>query len=496
MIRVVMPPLYRTVPVLLATIAMPAASRLLVDTVGWTDRDLQFYGPALRYLVYDTTFGTHVVWKNGYGEIRYNHCPRHGTWRWPTGTVINRFQRNLGCLDIDVRNGWAYISTDYLWRGRPVISYFADSAAGAGSFRETRLAYDRRHNLVAASDRGYPKFAALSADSIYYYGYFGGVPLGEVGPFPSHNLAVSKQSGRFGYIWTTNQGPHAGRLYLKQTPNNGANWYATVSLSDSVPSTYNRSLLGACATYDTIRLHLIADLYDGTNRYDVVFWHYCPYLSPPWHVALHVALPDTTPIGTRNLAACRPSIGLDRRRQEFYIVWEQFDPGNIDPRTGLARADIWASRSRDYGCTWGDPQRLTGPDSVSHRFPFLAEVVDETLRILCFGDRVAGVWEQGEGEQTVNPVLLLRIPADRLPVAVGEQSAPIPSQRPPGHKLVTGTGLGFSESGSLKLVDATGRIMLAADSPTIAARRTAAGVYFAILKDGLRTRVVRILRTR
>ncbi|MEO0073840.1 MAG: hypothetical protein ABIK43_04180 [candidate division WOR-3 bacterium] len=475
---------------LICTLAasLPAHSLTIIDTIGWTDRDLQFYGPARRYLVYDTLRGTHAVWKNGYGEIRYNYCPRNGSWRWQNGTVVNRTQRNLGCLDVDIRNGWAYISTDYLWRGRPVISCLTDSAAGAGSFREYNLDYDRRHNLVAASDRGYAKFAALSGESLYFYSYFGGFPLGQVGSFPTHNLAVSKQSGRFGYIWTVTSGEDKDRLFLKQTPNNGANWYATVCLSDSVPSSYNRSLLGACATYDTIRIHLIADFYDGTNRQEVVLWHYCPYLSPCWHVVHHIRLPDSSPIGTCNLAACRPSIGINRRRHELYVVWEQFDPENIDPQTGLCRAGIWASRSQNLGISWGAPIRLTPADSISYRFPFLAEVVADTLRILCFADPIAGVWEFGEGSQTRNPVLLLRVPADSLPVAIGDPARP-------DHGLSAEGSL--ADGGQrLRLLDALGRTLATGASLKEVSCRLPAGIYFAVSDKGNRTGTVRLVLVR
>jgi hypothetical protein len=79
---------------------------------------------------------------------------------------------------------------------------------------------------------------------------------------------------------------------------------------------------------------------------------------------------------------------------------------------------------------WGEPVRLTVPDNTSKRFPFLAEVVDDTLRVLYFADKVAGFWEQGQGVQTTNAVVYLRVAADFLPTAVQERPDPGLAQEP------------------------------------------------------------------
>jgi hypothetical protein len=406
--------------VLLLTLVVWAGAQALVDTIGFTDRDRQMYGPAIKYLVNDTLSGVHAVWKDGFGIIRYNFRPRSGDWRWPNGAAVNTDPRNLGCLDVDVSDGTAVLSADYLFRNAHLLVWLADSAPGAAVFRATEVSPDYKYTLVGTANYGYTKFAVLSNETLCYRSYLADYPLGYVGAFPSFNLAVSKQSGRYGYIWAANDGPDRGVLFLKQTPNNGQNWYAASRLSDSVPSALNRTLLSACGTYDTIRVHLVTDMYDGANRHRAQLWHYSPDIEPVWSLVYEYSCGESVDLGDDALAACRPSIGMNRALGEVYVTWEQFDPANPDPQTGQCRADIWAARSTDQGRTWGRAVRLTAPDSTSKRFPFLAEVVDDTLRIICFADKVAGFSEQGQGPRTTNAVLYLRVPVDELPVGIAE----------------------------------------------------------------------------
>jgi uncharacterized protein (DUF2237 family) len=226
--------------------------------------------------------------------------------------------------------------------------------------------------------------------------------------------------------------------------------------------------------YDTIRIHLVADLYDGTDVHRSQLWHYCPYDTPSCRFIHEYSVPESARLGAHNLAACRPSVGIDRRRMELYAVWVQFDPANTDPVTGLCRADLWAARSNDTGHTWAEPVRLTGPDTFSRQFAFLAEVVDETLHLLCFADRVAGVWEQGEGPQTTNPVLQLSVPVAMLPQAV-EQS-PAPRRAALGPSLLRGElQLGIIDR--VTAFDRSGR-QVAQTGSNRAGQHLVPGVYF------------------
>jgi len=406
------------------TLVAVTQAQIVAETIGFTSRDRQMYGPAVRYIAFDSLSGTHAVWKDGYGSIRYNFRPRDGGWRWPGGMVVNSEPRTLGSMDINVRLSSAMISADHLVGNTHILTRFVDSTSGMGDFHEQDLGGDCRFTLVGAANFGFYKFAALSADTLIYRAPVVAITIGHVGPFPAFNLAVSKQSGQYGYIWAETEGPDRGTLFLQETPNNGQNWYAVSRLSDSVPSPLSRSLLSGCGTYDTTRIHLLTDLYDGSDVLHSQIWHYSNHLSPNWRLVHEYSCPTETRIGDDALAADRPSIGMNRRLGEICAVWEQFDPGNVDPVTGPCRADIWAARTVDADHNWGPAMRLTLPDSTSKRFPFLSEVVNDTLHIIYFADRVAGFSEQGQGPQTTNAVVYLRVPVDLLPAGVAERERP------------------------------------------------------------------------
>ncbi len=495
---------------LLALVA-GARAQVVAETIGFTSRDRQMYGPAVRYVAFDSLSGTHAVWKDGYGSIRYNFRPRSGGWRWPGGMVVNSEPRTLGSMDINVRFGSAMISADHLFRNTHLLTRFVDSSSGTGNFHEQEVGGDCRYTLVGAANFGFYKFAALSDDSLIYRSRAGARLIGHVGAFPAFNLAVSKQSGRYGFIWAETEGPDRGALFLKETPNNGQNWFETSRLSDSVPSPLSRSLLSGCGTYDTIRIHLLTDLYDGTDVTHSQIWHYSKYPNPYWRLVHEYSCPTGTRLGDVALAADRPSIGMNRALGELYAVWEQFDPGNVDPATGLCRADIWAARTIDANHNWGPALRLTQPDSTSKRFPFLSEVVNDTLHIIYFADQVAGFSEQGQGPQTTNAVVYLRVPADLLPAGIAENrilaaehlgldARPNPFRTTTSIRLSGSSLITHHSSLVVRVFDATGRLVRSAPiGPALPASISFGdgvrpGIYFVTIGTGPGTPTCRVVK--
>jgi hypothetical protein len=202
-------------------------------------------------------------------------------------------------------------------------------------------------------------------------------------------------------------------------------------------------------------------------------WHYSKYPAPRWRLVHEFSCPTGTRIGDDALAADRPSIGMNRSLGELYAVWEQFDPDNVDPVTGLCRADIWAARTSGAAHNWSPALRLTHPDSTSKRFPFLAEVVNDTLHVIYFADQVAGFSELGQGPQTTNAVVYLRVPVDVLPSGVAESPGPLVTSlavdaRPnpfAGATTIRLSGSSFipaPTSFPIRVFDATGRLVRSA----------------------------------
>ena len=112
---------------------------------------------------------------------------------------------------------------------------------------------------------------------------FGGVCLGKVGWFPSHNLSASKTNGMLAIFWTRNDGANDGDLYLRQSTNNGNYWRDTTVPSRSIPDSWRDTYLGASGVHDhNGNLHIMANTYDGSDRNAAAIWHYCPTNLPPW----------------------------------------------------------------------------------------------------------------------------------------------------------------------------------------------------------------------
>ena len=108
------------------------------------------------------------------------------------------------------------------------------------------------------------------------------------------------------------------------------------------------------------------------------------------------------------------------------VVWEQFDPLNVEPATDFLRADIWAAKSTDQGRTWGAPLRLTDPDNTSKRYPGAAAFADGNLHVMFLIDSLAGASAKEQGRPTNNPVAYLRVPVAQIPAAVTELE-PLPA---------------------------------------------------------------------
>jgi hypothetical protein len=192
-------------------------------------------------------------------------------------------------------------------------------------------------------------------------------------------------------------------------------------------------------------------------------------------------------IGDAALYASRPTLGRCAATHQLVCVWEQFDSTNVEPRTGLLRADVWAARGDSAGTNWGIPVRLTDPDSTSKRFPCVAGwTMDDTFVVTYEVDRCAGFADMGQGPATENPIAAQYVSIESLPppdAGVAEQ----PSTTEPTHGfgatvvrtlLCLPLGVVAVHGQSPCLLDIAGRKVLDLQPGANDVRALAPGVYF------------------
>jgi hypothetical protein len=462
---------------------------------GYTTNDQQVYGPALKRIARDTLAGTHLVWKDAYSNPVYNFFDRRSrAWHWPNGTPVFDQRASLGSLEINPLDQIPTISGSFLQSGRHTAIYAYDSAVAQGRFTsvENQTRNELQWNLTTFSNDGRHQFAALAHDSIMYHRNGSPTYLGQAGNFPTHNIAGSQANSHLAIFWTRTKLPDMGDLYLRRSTNTGYGWRSPIVPSRTIPDDWQHTFLGAYGEYDRQGdLHIVANVYNGTNCFASALWHYCEANTPNWsliyrcmenrdatvfapktggvpvfHICVHLcsSVVSTGSLPTEALIAGRPTIAENPRTGDFFVVWEQFDPLNSEPETGILRADLWAARSHDQGRTWASPLRLTEPDQTSKRYPGLARIVDDTLHIQYLCDSIAGSASQGQGRATQNPIVYLRVPAVLIPSAVSEDR-PCASNGAPRLSITPSHGGAIIEwtlSGSpasLRVLDISGRLV-------------------------------------
>jgi hypothetical protein len=178
-------------------------------------------------------------------------------------------------------------------------------------------------------------------------------------------------------------------------------------------------------------------------------------------------------------------------------VWEQFDSTNVEPRTGLLRADIWAARGDSTGQSWGIPVRLTSPDSTSKRFPSVAgQAAGDTIIVSYLTDLCAGFAMYQQGPDTYNPYVVQWVPLESLPpplAAVNEPKKPTQMiQYPQSATVIRGRMVMPRDRYPVRavLLDATGRSRMDLQPGENDIRCLMSGIYFVREASGIRRVVV------
>ena len=522
-----------------------------LDTIGGTTYDWMANGPRMRMIVNSPEYGVHALWMFSTAttgtdfpdrNMRYNFYEFSArAWNWldpdhmQSGVIVFGKRAGYGNIDADPTTGNAVVGGHVAVGGGADItpSVARDAAPGAGIFEycdSTELGITQWPRTTVGQDGQINIFPITAAYALSYSHIAAGnwptfsTPVTGIVPspgFPTHNIAASKVSSKVSLVWEISTDVPED-AYQSHSTDGGITWDSPSTLdppvafgngSDTLTSFHITSLFPWYDAQD--KFHVVCNLIPMVNDTAYIIpsqiWHYCPDNAEPWS-RIHIAgcAPENlqAAVGYNASYACRPNIGEDNDGNLF-VAWEQFDSANVELSTSRLRADIFASRSTDNGVTWGDGLKLTDAGTHSMRFPSIIDLAvdggsdEDTVFILFEDDSISGFFVQTEGPATPNPVLVLKIPRDQIPVApdaVAEQR-PVTSVRldaaaepnPFGGRTQISYSLPRPGDVSLVVYDAVGRPVQTLASgrreagrytATWDARDVAAGVYFYTLTSG------------
>ncbi len=428
----------------------------VVDTVGGTTFDRQFYGPTWRMLVNSANHGDYVLWMysdtiSAQQDMRFNYYDRaRQKWVYAESADfmsrgVNAFRRpaDFGSIDVDT-SGTPFISClahlggwprPWVERGESVDYADTTLSLPASVCEDAQIAVgqDGSVHILSSTDNGAMErdlaYCRISPDSWPHWS----TPLTGIAPgayFAQHNVAASKVSSNVTLVWATD------KAYKMQSTDGGLTWDSTSVLVP--PDAYGGDTVTGYGMapfpfYDRHdRFHIVANLQPVVNYTPLAvpsqIWHYCPDNTPQWS-RIHVASCDPAHMrGSVNdfeEYACRPTIGEDRSGG-LYVVWEQFDSLNVEPTTSRLRADIFlAQDSGDNGASWQSSVKITDQGTWSCQFPSAIDYFeDDTFRVSYMIDQVAGFHPWDPGPASRNPIVVQKIP---LPLGVAEGKGPMVS---------------------------------------------------------------------
>jgi hypothetical protein len=496
----------------------------VIDTIGGTTWDNQYSGPAMQWLAYDPAYGIHACWTySAQGSswpdrtIRYNFLDRAtGSWSFndpdfmASGTNSQARRTGYGLLEVDPTDGTVIIASHYS-TGMPDFTAVVteDIAPGAGIFDEcvgepTLASYFLP--VPAKSPNGNYSLLLIKfqvSENLYFSNsntwctwqtptFW--AQLGASG----ENLVASRTSNKLFTSWMTGNNVDALLSYRTST-DAGNTWDDIQPVTppaaygmDTIPVCYT----GATAIFDkddnwqfvTVVAPVVAD---SAWQNPAQIWLYNSGTSE-WHF-IHRA-------GSQNLAGelggatiCgRPSLGQDPVSGRLYCAWEEFDSTNVEPSTGLLRADIWMSWSADGG-TWADPVRITEKDQSSKRFPFVARNCQgDSVAIGFLQDSIAGFNSGGTGAISRNPLCVWRGGVSGIEESrTRDASRLTPTATLVRNRLVLQPANRNLQTG-FTLLDLSGRRLMTLHAGSNDVSSLAPGVYFVQWVTGKRTQRSRL----
>jgi len=428
-----MKPLFSYPWIIISVLLGTGAATTKIDTIGTTGVDAQNYGPIWQRIVYLPGTGIYTAWvKTGMFANFYSFT----THTWSGEVEVFGSQRNAsGSLDVPKDPTSPYYRSTFIssfinrnprW---PIIA--VESIPGTNNFvmrpPDSSLMGCSRAPIAFTANNWLHLLCVDSAtqDTLLYsrstdYGVHWSLPVsicaGLIPANPTYNIAASENSWRIAAIWTNED---SGALWLNISEDGGTTWTGVQNIFPP-PTTISNpkpGKFGAYGLFDSAdRLNIVTQVWNGTNQNPAEIWHWQENRHPQWTLIYRFAPSSVlAPPEAGEPFVVRPSIGFRESDASLFALWLNYDSLNYEPQTQLARADLFIAQSQNNGINWSPPYRLTGPDGYSRLSPCLAPEVGESLYIITIFDQIAGVYEQGHGPQTTNPVCVLRVPVSDLP---------------------------------------------------------------------------------
>ncbi|MGQ9677678.1 MAG: sialidase family protein [bacterium] len=421
----------------------PGQATIKIDTIGTTGVDAQNYGPIWQRIVYLPSTGIYTAWiKTGMFASFYSFA----TQTWSGEVEVFGPQRNAsGNLDVPKNPASPYYRSTFISsfiNRTPRWPIFAvESIPGSTSFvmrpPDSSLMGCARAPIAFTSNNWLHLLCVDSTtqDTLLYsrstnYGITWTRPVAICNGFlpanPTYNIAASGNSLRIVGVWTNED---SSRLWLNISEDGGTTWSGVQNIFPP-PTTIGNprpGKFGAHLLFDSAdRINIVTQVWNGINQTPAEIWHWQENRNPAWTLVYRFAPSSVrAPAEPGEPFVVRPTLGTRATDGSLFVLWLNYDSLNYESSTQLARADLFVAQSQNNGITWSTPLRLTGPDNCSRLSPGIASTVEDTLYIITIVDQIAGVYEQGHGPQTTNPVCVLRVPVSDLPgVTEGNFSHP------------------------------------------------------------------------
>lgn len=488
---------------------MVIAQTIETDTIGGTTYDWQANGCTYRMIYNDTVLGVHATWMFSASNdpafpdrsMRYNFYDNStNQWSFNQGSNFMDWGVNVynqrtgyGSLDVNPQTGCAYISGHQGSSIYPIVA--RDVSPGTGTFEECSgtgtPSASHLWPIVALDANGKSHIACLDdpgRNSIFYttvdpWCTWGTpVQVSVTNPmFSDQQMAVSRRSSKIliDWIYAESGVNPPDPLYYRLSTDGGTTWGDEIQLeyppaftpgSDTMASFH---LSGGSVIWDNNdNFHITTNIMPVTDQGYIIpaeIWDYCPANTPAWNKITRAVCKDSNlmaAVGYNTMYAARPQLAQDKDNN-FYCVWEQFDSSNVEEVTSLLRSDVFGAASRDGGLTWTNAVKLTVSDASSHRFPSVAQLVDDNLHIVYEQDLQAGFIVQTEGSFTNNPIVYMSVPKTIFVSGVAEGPSqprnftPKLAVSPNPFRTSATISYNLSRSGSaaLRVYDASGNLV-------------------------------------